>query len=106
MPKTYRKHVLLSEFEWEDITDKLTWKEEEGVMCGYGEKPTYPLVVKGKKSSYMKISPMFITCGKGTFLMFGHGTYWLTAVNGKQRLLFLSKDAGALNLKEYGVHGC
>lgn len=101
----YSKKALLEGLDWEDITDKLVWKSEGKMMCGYAEKPTYPLVVKGKRSSHIKISPMFITCGKGTFVPFGHGTYWLTTVNGRQRLLFLSSKKDG-NIKDFGVHGC
>lgn len=101
----YKKKALLEGLDWEDITDKLRWKEESGVMCGYAEKLHYPMVVKGKGSSYMKISSMFITCGKGTFVPFGYGVYWLTRVNGKQRLLFLSSKKKG-HIKDFGVHGC
>ena len=101
----YSKKALLKGLDWEDITDKLVWKSEGKLWCGYAEKPQFPLVVKRKGSSYMKISPSFITCGRGTFLTFGHGTYWLTRVNGRQRLLYLSSKKDG-DIKDFGVHGC
>lgn len=101
----YNKKALLEGLDWEDITDKLKWKSEGKLWCGYVEKTRYPLVVKGKGSSYMKMSRMFITCGKGTFVSFGHGVYWLTRVNGKQRLLYLSSEKEG-SIRDFGVHGC
>ena len=101
----YSKKALLEGLDWEDVTGKLVWKSEGKLWCGYAEKPQFPMVVKGKKSSRMKINPMFVTCGRGTFVPFAHGTYWLTTVNGRQRLLFLSSKKEG-DVKDFGVHGC
>lgn len=96
----YRKKVLLEHFKWEDVTEQITWIHSgtEGKVDGYS------LVVKKVGKSYMKLHPILATCGRGTFAPFPEGTYWLTTVKGRQRLLFLS--ASMSKLQRFGVTGC
>lgn len=105
MLSDYRKKQILSRFEWEDVTSWVMWADKKwGDSYTIGKLKGYSLLAKSVVSLGMRFHCLIATCGDGAFAGFGHGTYWLTSVNKKRRLLF--SEINIRELEEYGVHGC
>lgn len=105
MLSDYRKKQVRSRFEWEDVTSWVMWEKKRwGDSYVVGKLKGHALVAKSVVGLGMKFHPNLATCGDGAFAPFSQGTYWLTTVNRKRRLLFSTVDIR--KLQEYGVHGC
>lgn len=104
MISDYRKKQVLSRFKWEDVTGWVLWAEKKwGDSYTIGTLKGYSLLVKSVVSLGIKFNPQLALCS-GEFAPFTHGTYWLTTVNKKRRLLF--SKVNICELGKYGVHGC